>query len=214
MNRCRTLSEHKTFKQGKLFVVSAPSGAGKTTLCNKLLENNKALRYSISYTTRKPRFDEADKVDYFFIDVPEFKKMIDDGEFIEWAEVHGNYYGTSRLTVESIIGEGGDVLLDIDPQGARQLKATLGYGVYIFITAPSIKELEKRLRNRRTEPEDVMKLRLDNARKEIRLFSEYDYIIMNRNFDEAYKHLESVYIAEHLKTEDVKDIYELMEEED
>ena len=206
--------DRKRFRQGKLFVVSAPSGAGKTTLCSKLLENNKALRYSISYTTRKPRFDETHAVDYFFVDVPEFRKMIDDGEFIEWAEVHGNYYGTSRRTVEGIIAEGGDVLLDIDPQGARQLKTTLGYGVYIFITAPSIKELEKRLRGRRTEPEDVMKLRLDNARKEIRLFSEYDYLIMNRNFEEAYKHLESVYIAEHLRTKDVKDIYELMEEED
>lgn len=204
----------KHLKQGKLFVVSAPSGAGKTTLCNKLLENHKALRYSISYTTRKPRYDETDGIDYFFVDVPVFKSMIEKGEFIEWAEVHGNYYGTSRKTVESITSAGVDVLLDIDPQGARQLKKQLNYGIYIFITAPSIAELEKRLKGRRTEPEDVMKLRLDNARKEIRLFNEYDYILVNKNFEDAYKKLESVYIAEHLKTEDVKNIYELMDEED
>ena len=195
-------------------MVSAPSGAGKTTLCNKLLENHKALRYSISYTTRQPRPDETDGTDYFFVDVPTFKAMIDKGEFIEWAEVHGNYYGTSRETVESITAAGGDVLLDIDPQGARQLKSQLDYGIYIFITAPSIAELEKRLRNRRTESDEVMRLRLDNARKEIKHFNEYDYILVNKNFDEAYKKLEAVYIAEHLKAVDVKNIYELMDEED
>lgn len=201
-------------RKGKLFVVSAPSGAGKTTLCSKLLANKKMLKYSVSFTTRKPRFDEKHGEDYFFVDIPTFKQMINDEEFIEWAEVHGNFYGTSRLTVEDILNDGFDVLLDIDPQGARQLKSSIGYGVYVFITAPSISELENRLRNRRTEPEDVMKLRLENAKKEIRFYSEYDYIIMNKNFEEAYKNLESVYIAEHLKTKDVNDIYELMERED
>jgi guanylate kinase len=201
-------------KSGKLFVVSAPSGAGKTSLCNKLLEQHKSLSYSISYTTRQPRYDEKDSVDYFFVNVKTFQDMMMKGEFIEWAEVHGNYYGTSRITVEHVINQGGDVLLDIDPQGARQLKTSLGYGVYIFITAPSIGELEERLRKRRTEPEDVMNLRLSNARKEIRLFSEYDYIILNKDFDKAYRDLESVYIAEHLRTSDVSDIYELMEKEE
>jgi guanylate kinase len=201
-------------KQGKLFVVSAPSGAGKTSLCNRLLENYKdSLRYSISYTTRKSRFDEKDGVDYYFIDVPTFKDMIEKGDFIEWAEVHGNYYGTSKQTVDNIIASGYDVLLDIDPQGARQLKSKLDYGVYIFVTAPSIAELEKRLTNRRTEPEDVLRLRIENARKEIHHYNEYDYVLVNKNFEEAFKKLEAVYMAEHLKTIDVKSIFELMDEE-
>ncbi|WP_022850006.1 guanylate kinase [Limisalsivibrio acetivorans] len=200
--------------KGKLFVVSAPSGAGKTSLCNRLLEEEERISYSISYTTRQPRHDEEHGRDYFFINVEEFESMIEDGEFIEWAKVHNNYYGTRKKTVEEYLADGRDVLLDIDPQGARQLRKKLGYGVYIFITAPSIAELEKRLRNRRTEPEEIMKLRLDNARKELKLFGEYDYIILNQDFDEAYRCLSSVYLAEHLKTIDINSIHDLMEKEE
>lgn len=200
-------------KRGKLFVVSAPSGAGKTSLCNRLLQEHSTIGYSVSYTTRQPRYDEKNGVDYHFVDVDTFRKMIDDGLFIEWAEVHGNYYGTSRKAIEDTLSSGRDVLLDIDPQGARQLKDKLSYGIYIFIIAPSIKDLENRLRNRRTEPEEVMALRLSNARKEIPLYREYDYIIVNKDFDLAYREFESVYVAEHLKTASIDSLSEIMQDE-
>lgn len=201
-------------KEGKLFVISAPSGTGKTTLCNKLLESHDALDYSISYTTRSPREDEKDGEDYFFVDEDTFKQMIDDDKFIEWANVHKNYYGTSKAYIESALADGKNIILDIDPQGARQLKRTLGFGIFVFVIAPSIKDLEDRLRNRRSESEEIMKLRLENAKNEVKLFKEYDYIIVNKNFDKAFKELESIYISEHLRTEDVKNISELMKLED
>ncbi len=139
-------------QQGKLFVVSAPSGAGKTTLCNRLLGRFDTIGYSVSYTTRTPRHEETDTEDYYFVSEEKFKAMLDAGDFLEWAKVHNNYYGTSRKKVEEILGTGRDVLLDIDPKGgARQLREQLDYGIYIFITAPSMKDLEKRLINRRTE---------------------------------------------------------------
>lgn len=201
-------------KKGKLFVISAPSGTGKTTLCNQLLNSFDSLDYSVSYTTRQPRGDEKDGKDYFFINEPEFKQMIEDNQFIEWANVHRNFYGTSKTYIEEALESGTNIILDIDPQGARQLRKTLGFGIFIFVIAPSIKDLEARLRNRRTEPEDIMSLRLENARNEVKLFNEYDYIIVNKNFDKAFKELESIYISEHLRTGDVDDINELMKLED
>lgn len=200
-------------KKGKLFVVSAPSGAGKTTLCNKLLEEFEHVGYSVSYTTRKPRFDEKHGIDYYFVDVEEFERMISEDEFIEWAKVHGNYYGTSRKTINDTLATGRDILLDIDPQGARQLREKLGFGCYVFIIAPSMKALEDRLRGRRTEEEDVLQLRLENAKKEIPLYREYDYIIVNEDFDTAYNELRAVYICQHLKTVDIKSLSEIMKDE-
>jgi guanylate kinase len=197
--------------KGKLFVVSAPSGAGKTTLCNRLLGRVDTIGYSVSYTTRKPRHDETDTEDYYFVSVEEFEAMIEREEFLEWAKVHGNYYGTSRIKVEEILGTGRDVLLDIDPKGARQLREKLDYGIYIFITAPSMKDLEKRLVNRRTESDDIMKLRLDNAREEVQHVHEYDYVIVNNEINKASNELESVYIAEHLKAKDIESIEDIME---
>lgn len=196
--------------KGKLLVVSAPSGAGKTSLCNILLDAHENIKYSVSYTTRDPRPDEKNGIDYFFVNEAEFKKMIDHEEFIEWAFVHGNYYGTSKTVIENALDAGQDILLDIDPQGARQLKNKLGYGVYIFIVAPSIDDLEKRLRNRRTETEEKLKLRLENARKEIEHFKDYDYIIVNDDIDRSFKDFESIYIAEHLRSEDIADLKQLM----
>ncbi|ADD68329.1 guanylate kinase [Denitrovibrio acetiphilus DSM 12809] len=199
------------FNKGKLFVVSAPSGAGKTTLCNRLLGRFDTIGYSVSYTTRKPRHDETDTEDYYFVDETAFKGMIDRDEFLEWAQVHGNYYGTSRIRVEEILGTGRDVLLDIDPKGARQLREKLDYGIYIFITAPSMKDLRTRLVNRRTESEEIMKVRLDNAREEIRHIHEYDYIIVNSEINKATNELEAVYIAEHLKADTIETIEDIME---
>jgi len=198
-------------RKGKLFVVSAPSGAGKTTLCSRLLGNFETVGYSVSYTTRKPRHDETDTEDYFFISVEEFEAMIEHGEFLEWAKVHDNYYGTSRTKVEEILASGRDVLLDIDPKGARQLKNTLDYGIYIFITAPSMADLRTRLINRRTESEEIMNIRLSNAREEIQHIHEYDYLIVNKEINRAYNDLEAVYIAEHLRACDVDKIEDVMD---
>lgn len=201
-------------KKGKLFVISAPSGAGKTTLCDKLRKNYKALEYSISYTTRKPRADEKDGIDYFFISEKQFLEMVENNVFVEWAKVHGNYYGTSKEFIEKSINSGKNIILDIDPQGARNLKKSVKDGIFIFVVAPSLKALEERLRNRRTESEEVLRLRLENAKNEVKLFKEYDYIILNNNFDKAYKELESIYIAEHLRTKDLEKIEIIMDLEE
>lgn len=199
------------FKQGKLFVVSAPSGAGKTTLCNRLLGRFDTVGYSVSYTTRTPRHEETDTEDYYFVSEETFLEMIGNDELLEWAKVHNNYYGTSRKRVEEILDTGRDVLLDIDPKGARQLREKLDYGIYIFITAPSMKDLETRLINRRTESEEIMKIRLDNAREEIQHFHEYDYVIVNREINRATNELEAIYIAEHLRADTIDSIEDIME---
>ncbi|MCA1927608.1 MAG: guanylate kinase [Calditerrivibrio sp.] len=201
-------------KKGKLFIISAPSGAGKTTLCNKLLEKYDDLFYSVSYTTREPRFDEKDGKDYFFISREKFNSMVSNDEFLEWAEVHGNYYGTSKKFINESLESGKNIILDIDPQGARQLRTKLSYGVYIFIIAPSIGDLKKRLIDRRTETMDKIELRIQNAKKEIAYFKEYDYIIINRDIGSSYRELESIYIAEHLRTYDVENIEDIFSMEE
>ncbi|PLX66469.1 MAG: guanylate kinase [Denitrovibrio sp.] len=199
------------FTKGKLFVVSAPSGAGKTTLCSRLLGRFETIGYSISYTTRTPRHDETDTEDYYFVSEEEFKSMLENDELLEWACVHGNYYGTSKKRVEEILETGRDVLLDIDPKGARQLREKLDYGIYIFITAPSMEDLRKRLINRRTESEEIMNVRLTNAREEIMHYGEYDYVIVNREINKATNELESIYIAEHLRSDNIKSLEDIME---
>jgi guanylate kinase len=195
---------------GKLFVISAPSGAGKTSLCNELLKTYGNLEYSISYTTREPRADEVDGKDYFFVSEKVFRKMIENDEFIEWAEVHGNFYGTPKKFIEDKLKSGVNILLDIDPQGARQLRKRLNFGIYVFVIAPSIKELEERLRKRRSESEEKLRLRLENARKEVQFYKDYDYIIINKNFEKAFNELNAIYIAEHLRSKDVKKIEDIM----
>ncbi|MBZ4642756.1 MAG: guanylate kinase [Deferribacteraceae bacterium] len=195
---------------GKLFVISAPSGAGKTSLCNELLKTYGNLEYSISYTTREPRADEVDGKDYFFVSEKVFRKMIENDEFIEWAEVHGNFYGTPKKFIEDKLKSGVNILLDIDPQGARQLRKRLNFGIYVFVIAPSIKELEERLRKRRSESEEKLRLRLENARKEVQFYKDYDYIIINKNFEKAFNELNAIYIAEHLRSKDVKKIEDIV----
>ena len=173
-----------------LFVISAPSGAGKTTLCKKLLEDFPLIRLSVSSTTRKPRGAEKDGVDYYFLSHEEFQKKIQEDRFAEWALVHGNYYGTSKDVLEQAMNKGFSVLLDIDVQGAEQLRLAFPSECFrIFISPPSLAELELRLRKRGTDTEEVIQKRLKNAEIEIQEVQKFDAIIMNDSLDRAYSEL-------------------------
>lgn len=182
--------------RGSIFIISAPSGAGKTTLCKEVVRLLPNLRFSVSYTTRQPRDGEINGEDYNFIDEKRFREMIEDGEFVEWAEVHGNYYGTSRKVLNDIIESGFDVILDIDVQGAAQIKKNLEGGVYIFVLPPTMEELRRRLDMRgQNSPEEIQR-RLGRSLDEIREYKNYDYVIVNDIFEEALTALKSIIIAE------------------
>ncbi len=170
---------------GALFIVSAPSGAGKTTLVRKLMERDTGIRHSISYTTRQPRPGERDGHDYNFIDIQTFLAMRERGEFLEWAEVHGNFYGTSRAWLVEEMRAGRDTLLEIDWQGAQQVRALMPGAVSIFIVPPSIPELERRLRARGQDSEDVIQRRVAAALGELRHVGEFDFVIINNDLREA-----------------------------
>ena len=185
---------------GLLFVVSAPSGAGKTTLCRALSDSVENLTHSISYTTRKPRAGETDGRDYYFVTEERFRNMVQAGDFAEWAQVHSNLYGTSRRVLSEMRTEGTDVILDIDTQGAGQIKEKCQDAVFIFIMPPSLEILEERLRNRKSDNEAEIKKRMRRARDEIRDYTMYDYIIVNRDFDRALTELRSVVLAERCRT--------------
>lgn len=191
----------KNKEKGSLFVVSAPSGAGKTTLCRKLCEITPRLKYSVSFTTRARRKGERNNVHYTFVSEKRFKDMIKNGEFAEWAVVHGNFYGTSEKRLKELTSKGYDILLDIDVQGAMQLKRRIKDAVYVFILPPSMRVLEKRLRARMSESEAEMKSRLRNARNEILSYSNYDYVIINNDFKEAVREFESIIAAKRLEVE-------------
>lgn len=187
------------YKKGIIFVISAPSGTGKTTLCEKLLKLLPDLKLSISHTTRKPRNGERNGIDYYFIDKETFKKMIDTDEFVEWAEVYGNFYGTSKKAINSLISNGYDILLDIDTKGAKNIKKLYPDSVLIFILPPSLDELERRLINR-NEDKNVIKLRLSKASQEISQYKFYDYVVINDNIEQASSNLLCIIHAERLKT--------------
>ncbi len=187
-------------RQGILFIISAPSGAGKTTLCKEVVDILPNLRHSVSYTTRLPRPGEVHGRDYYFISPVEFEKMTNAGEFAEWAEVHGNLYGTAIQTLDKYRADGIDVILDIDCQGARQLKERYREGVFIFILPPSFHELRRRLDQRNSESPDVIERRIRNAAEEIKESGWYDYIIVNDVYNKAVEELKSVLIAEHCRT--------------
>lgn len=192
--------------KGKLFIVSAPSGAGKTTLCNMMLNKYPEIQYSVSYTTRQPRVNEIDGKDYFFVSKDIFLNMINNGEFIEWAEVHGNYYGTSIKFINNMLNKGINIILDIDPQGAMQLKDKLNNAIYIFITAPSFKDFELRLKERGTDSIEDIERRLNNAKNELNYFDKYDYLIVNNDKDTAFKSFEAIFIAEKNRSSNYKKI--------
>lgn len=183
-------------KQGLLFVVSAPSGAGKTSLCRALTDSLGNLTHSISYTTRKPRPLEIDGRDYYFVAEDRFKDMVKAGDFAEWAEVHSNYYGTSKRVLDDMLAEGIDVILDIDTQGAKQIKEKYPAAVFIFILPPSLEILEERLRNRRSDHDEEIRKRMQRAREEIRDYRMYDYLLVNRDFDRALFELRSIVVGE------------------
>ncbi len=187
-------------REGVLYVISAPSGAGKTTLCKEVIDLFKNLRHSVSFTTRGKRLGEVDGQDYFFIDREEFQRMVAAGKFAEWAEVHGNCYGTAISTLEECRQAGIDLLLDIDCQGARQLKDCYDCGVYIFILPPNYHELRRRLETRKTDQAEVIERRLQGAAAEIRESRWYDYIIVNDQFSRAVEELKAVLMAEQCRT--------------
>jgi guanylate kinase len=187
-------------RDGILFVVSAPSGAGKTTLCKGITDSLENLTHSISYTTRQPRPGETDGRDYYFVTADRFRDMVQAGDFAEYAEVHANLYGTSKRVLNDMIREGIDVILDIDTQGARQIKAHFNTAVFVFIMPPSMAILEERLRNRKSDREDEIQKRMRRAVDEIRDYGLYDYIVVNRDFERALSELRSIVVAERCRT--------------
>ena len=182
--------------RGNLIVVAAPSGAGKSSLVEGALKSVDLLKYSISYTTRKARGAERDGVEYYFIDKEEFLDMRDRGEFLESAEVHGFLYGTQRATIERIISEGSDVILDIDVQGARQIVRQMPEAVTVFVLPPSREVLESRLRMRNLNDPADLEIRLNNASREVLSYSSFKYVIVNDDLERATRELEAVIIAE------------------
>ncbi|HNP62383.1 MAG TPA: guanylate kinase [Woeseiaceae bacterium] len=179
-------------EKGKLFVFAAPSGAGKTTLVHAIVTKHPELRFSISYTTRKPRRNEANEVDYLFVSKEEFMRLRDAGEMLEYAEVFDNYYATSRSQVERHLADNRSVVLEIDWQGARQVRESMPDCVSVFILPPSIDELERRLRNRRTDSEEVIERRLRDAQSDMSHWREFDHVIINDDLDKAVLELEAV----------------------
>ncbi|MCX7163645.1 MAG: guanylate kinase [Rhodocyclales bacterium] len=184
---------------GTLFIVAAPSGAGKTTLVTRLMAEDPQVKHSISFTTRPPRPGELDGREYHFIDVQRFLAMRGRGEFAEWAEVHGNFYGTSRLWLEQRMQEGCDMLLEIDWQGAQQMRRQFPEAVSVFILPPSIAELEQRLRVRGADSEDVIARRVAGALGEMRHVDEFDFVIINNDLDVALGELKAAVRASRLR---------------
>ncbi len=182
---------------GQLFILSAPSGAGKTTILKKVMAEITGLTFSVSHTTRSPRSGEQDGVDYHFVSVDEFQDMQKQDLFLEWAEVHGNFYGTSRPAVLQQLEQGQDVVLDIDVQGAEIIRKSESVpAVSVFVAPPSLEELERRLRGRGTESDETVELRLQNAAREMKAAPGYDYLVINDELEQATATLQAVIIAE------------------
>lgn len=186
-------------RPGIVFIVSAPSGAGKTTLTRKVLDIYPDMRLSVSWTTRPPRDGETSGKDYHFVREPAFRQTLEAGGFAEWAEVHGSLYGTPRQGLESQLRRGRDVLLDIDVQGARQIKEHFAGAVSIFVLPPSLQELRRRLSDRGTDAQETIQQRLRNAQHEIQEIRGYDYFIVNRDVTDAVERLAAIVAAERLR---------------
>jgi guanylate kinase len=185
---------------GKLFVIAAPSGAGKTSLIEALMRDDPTLKISVSYTTRAPRKGEQEGVDYHFVDEKTFLAMKGRGEFLESAEVHGNHYGTGKQVILDAVKRGDDLILEIDWQGAQQVRRLYPNCVGIFILPPSIDELERRMRTRGQDSEAVIRRRMDNAREELQHAGEFKYAIINKDFETARHELANIIQSERAKT--------------
>ena len=189
------------YDRGLLLVVSAPSGAGKTSICRDIMKMFPAIVYSVSYTTRPPRPGEVDGRDYRFLSDSDFRAGIARGDFIEWNEVYGYLYGTSGSDIKELLENNKDIILDLDTKGAINLKKLFPEGIYIFISPPSLEELKKRLKKRGSETSKDLKLRLDNALEEMKEAFWYDYIIFNEKLPVAVEQFKSVYLAEKCRRE-------------
>ena len=190
-------------RRGVLFVVSAPSGAGKTTLCKELAARVPNLKHSISYTTRSPRPGEVHGREYLFVDARYFQSLVERDEFAEWAQVYGQRYGTPRTPLIEMMDKGVDVLLEIDVQGARQIKKTFEDAVYLYILPPSIDALRVRLQQRGGDSTEEIQRRLQKVREEMWSYREYDYIVKNDEMTQAIMQLEAIVLAERIKTKRV-----------
>jgi guanylate kinase len=201
-----------TSRLGIALIVSGPSGAGKSTVCKRLRQRRPGLEFSVSCTTREPRKGEIDGKDYHFIDRAEFQRRVENGEFLEHADVHGNFYGTLKSEIIGRVEAGKDVLLDIDVQGVLQVRESsknnslLGKcSECVFLAAPSFEELERRLRSRGTEKEESIRKRLDNAKSELAHWRDYDYLIINKDVEQAVKDMENLIEMLHNSTKRLED---------
>lgn len=198
-------SEHK----GKLFIISGPSGAGKGTICKRLIEETK-VEISVSMTTRLPREGEVEGKSYYFTTKEAFLKEVAAEGFLEWAEVYGNYYGTPKAKVDEKLAAGIDVVLEIDIQGALNVKEVYPEGIFIFILPPSMAELRKRITGRGSETEESLHLRLSQTLKEVSYIDKYDYCVVNGELEEAVARVKSIVVAEHSRVS--RNIYKLIEQ--
>jgi guanylate kinase len=183
-------------RKGLLLVVSGPSGAGKGTICKQLIKDNEQIKLSVSATTRKPRNGEVEGVNYFFLDKEKFEMMIRDGEFLEYAQIYDNFYGTPKAAIMECLNKGQDVILEIEMQGAKQIKSVCPEGVFIFVLPPSLKELKNRIVGRGTETIEEIEKRFSCAFEEIKQIENYDYFIVNNDVIEASKQIEHIIEAE------------------
>lgn len=184
---------------GFLMVISGPSGVGKGTVCEQLLKENLDIKYSISATTRKKRPNEENGKNYFFYSEEDFKKMVDEGKMLEYAKVHGNYYGTPKDFVLNSIENGEVVILEIDVQGAMQVKKNYPDAAFVFLLPPNFEELKKRIINRNTEDIETINLRMKNAEKEVKFINEYDYAVVNEDVKDTVEKIKAIIQAERLK---------------
>ena len=192
--------------KGMIIIVSAPSGAGKTSICDALIKSDKNIVYSVSSTTRSPRNGEKNGREYFFVNERTFKSMVKKNMFVEWAKVHDHFYGTSKKVLEQTINKGKDILLDIDVQGAVKIKKQYKDALMIFITTPNLKILKERLIKRNKDSLDVIKTRLENAKKELTYLPKYDYLILNDKLDKSIEQAKSIVCAERLSIKRNKNI--------
>jgi guanylate kinase len=185
--------------KGLFIVVSAPSGAGKSSICQGLMKAYPEIKFSVSYTSRSPRPNEVNGKDYYFISRGEFQERINKGDFIEWVENYDHLYGSARSFMEDFVRDGGDLLLDIEPRGAKKIKQEFKGGIYVFVLPPSRADLLKRLEKRGHETDDVIQKRFEQAESELKEISWYDYVIINKDLETAVNQLISIYIAEKCK---------------